>query len=103
MIPQDSEKNNIEPYIDLYDRKNVPNPPNPEIPRQTGEQDIQVLYVENSHEAIIDKKTFDAVQAEIQRRSAGKEVKPNGVLPKIKMHSRFYIIARKVCKIARKV
>ena len=64
--------------------------------RNTGQ--LPMYLVENHHEAIIDRKTFDAVQAEMARRNAGrspsKKTAPTG---KSAYTSKYALSERLVC------
>lgn len=66
------------------------------VVRNTGQ--LPMYLIENHHEAIIDRKTFDAVQAEMARRNAGrspsKKTAPTG---KSAYTSKYALSERLVC------
>ena len=64
--------------------------------RNTGQ--LPMYLIENHHEAIIDRKTFDAVQAEMARRNAGKSPsKKTAPTGKSAYTSKYALSERLVC------
>ena len=64
--------------------------------RNTGQ--LPMYLVENHHEGIVDRKTFDAVQAEMARRSAGKSPsKKTAPTGKSAYASKYALSERLVC------
>lgn len=63
--------------------------------RNTGQ--LPMYLVQNHHEGIVDRKTFDAVQAEIARRSAGKSPSKNASTGRTCYASKYALSERLVC------
>ena len=64
--------------------------------RNTGQ--LPMYLVQNHHEGIVERKTFDAVQAEMARRSAGKSPsKKNAPTGMTSYASKYALSARLVC------
>lgn len=64
--------------------------------RNTGQ--LPMYLVQNHHDGIVDRKTFDAVQAEMARRSAGKSPsKKNAPTGKTSYASKYALSERLVC------
>ena len=64
--------------------------------RNTGQ--LPMYLVQNHHEGIVDRKTFDAVQAEMARRNAGKSPsKKNAITGMTSYASKYALSERLVC------
>ena len=64
--------------------------------RNTGQ--LPMYLVQNHHEGIVDRKTFDAVQTEMARRNAGKSPsKKNAITGMTSYASRYALSERLVC------
>lgn len=63
--------------------------------RNTGQ--LPMYLVQNHHEGIVDRKTFDAVQAEMARRSAGKSPSKNASTGRTCYASKYALSERLVC------
>ena len=69
---------------------------NRKVIRNTGQ--LPMYLVQNHHEGIVDRKTFDAVQAEMARRSAGKSPsKKNASTGMTSYASKYALSERLVC------